>query len=29
VLVQRTVSGAVFLRDFGDLVAERAGKLDA
>lgn len=29
VLVQRTVSGAVYLRDFGDLVAERAGKLDA
>ncbi|MGV8995689.1 MAG: MarR family transcriptional regulator [Parvibaculaceae bacterium] len=28
VLVQRTVSGAVYLRDFGDLVAERAGKLD-
>ncbi len=29
VLVQRTVNGAVYLRDFGDLVAERAGKLDA
>lgn len=29
VLVQRTVSGAVYLRDFGDLVSERAGKLDA
>jgi len=29
VLVQRTVSGAVYLRDFGDLVAERAGALDA
>lgn len=29
VLVQRTVSGAVYLRDFGDLVAERAGSLDA
>jgi DNA-binding MarR family transcriptional regulator len=29
VLVQRTVNGAVFLRDFGDLVADRAGRLDA
>ncbi|MFZ3032989.1 MAG: MarR family transcriptional regulator [Parvibaculum sp.] len=29
VLVQRTVSGAVYLRDFGDLVAERAGALNA
>lgn len=29
VLVQRTVNGAVYLRDFGDLVAERAGALDA
>jgi DNA-binding MarR family transcriptional regulator len=29
VLVQRTVSGTVYLRDFGDLVAERAGRLDA
>tara|TARA_R110000868_G_scaffold149185_4_gene371455 strand:- start:6966 stop:7316 length:351 start_codon:yes stop_codon:yes gene_type:complete len=29
VLVQRTVNGAVYLRDFGDLVADRAGKLDA
>ncbi|MDO8290392.1 MAG: MarR family transcriptional regulator [Parvibaculum sp.] len=29
VLVQRTVNGAVYLRDFGDLVAERAGKIDA
>jgi len=29
VLVQRTVSGAVYLRDFGDLVSERAGALDA
>ncbi|MDO8422957.1 MAG: MarR family winged helix-turn-helix transcriptional regulator [Parvibaculum sp.] len=29
VLVQRTVNGAVYLRDFGDLVADRAGKIDA
>ena len=29
VLVQRTVNGAVYLRDFGDLVAERAGALNA
>jgi DNA-binding MarR family transcriptional regulator len=29
VLVQRTVKGSVFLRDFGDLVAETAGRLDA
>lgn len=29
VLVQRTVNGTVYLRDFGDLVAERAGRLDA
>ncbi|MGB3809118.1 MAG: MarR family transcriptional regulator [Parvibaculum sp.] len=29
VLVQRTVKGSVFLRDFGDLVADTAGRLDA
>lgn len=29
VLIQRTLCGAVYLRDFGDLVAERAGRLDA
>ena len=29
VLVQRTVKGSVFLRDFGDLVAGAAGRLDA
>lgn len=29
VLVQRTVKGSVFLRDFGDLVAVAAGRLDA
>ena len=28
VLVQRTVKGAVFLRDFGDLAAEAAKKID-
>jgi len=29
VLVQRTVKGAVFLREFGDLVEDVAGALDA
>lgn len=29
VLIQRTVNGTVYLRDFGDLVAERAGRLGA
>jgi DNA-binding MarR family transcriptional regulator len=28
VLVQRTVKGSVYLRDFGDLVADAAGRLD-
>ena len=29
VLVQRTVKGSVFLRDFADLVTDVAGRLDA
>ncbi len=29
VLVQRTVKGSVFLRDFADLVTDMAGRLDA
>lgn len=29
VLVQRTVKGSVYLRDFADLVTELAGRLDA
>lgn len=29
VLVQRTVKGSVYLRDFGDLVSDTAGRLDA
>ena len=29
VLVQRTVKGSMFLHDFGDLVSDAAGRLDA
>ncbi|HEX7777422.1 MAG TPA: MarR family transcriptional regulator [Parvibaculum sp.] len=29
VLVQRTVKGSIFLRDFADLVSDAAGRLDA